>query len=63
VGYIPGCLIGNAEVSLQLAGRDPFLGITHQRDGGKPLAEWQMGIVKQSAGQRTELELAGHALK
>ncbi len=48
---------------LQLAGRDAFLGIAHQRDGSKPLAQRQVGIVKQGPGQRAELELARGTLK
>jgi hypothetical protein len=48
---------------LQLAGRDTLLGIAHQRNGRKPLAQRQVGIVKQGPGQRAELELAGGTLK
>lgn len=48
---------------LQLAGRDAFLGIAHQRDGSEPLGQRQVGIMKQGPGQRTELELARGTLK
>ena len=44
---------------LELAGRDAFLGIAHQRDGREPFAQWQVGIMEQGSRQRTELELAG----
>src|SRR6478609_4846767 len=50
-------------MALELAGRYAFLGIAHQRDGSKPFAQRQVGIVKQCTGQRTELEPAGGALK
>jgi len=48
---------------LQLAGRDAFLGIAHQRNGSEPLGQWQVGIMKQGSGQRAELELARGTLK
>jgi hypothetical protein len=50
-------------MALKLVGRYAFLGVAHQRDGRKPLAQGQMGIVKQGTGQRAELKPAGGALK
>ena len=50
-------------MAAELAGRNAFLGIAHQRDGGEPFGQRQVRIVEQSAGRGTELEFAGSALK
>ena len=50
-------------MALELVGRYALLGVAHQRDGRKPLAQGQMGVVKQGTGQRAELKPAGGALK
>ncbi len=63
VGHIPGSLISHVDMALKLVGRYAFLGVAHQRYGRKPLAQWQMGIMKQGTGQRAELKPAGGALK
>ena len=46
VGEIPGCTIGSdAELPMELTGRDTFLGFAHEINRQKPLAKRQVGIV------------------
>src|SRR5919106_1414632 len=51
---VPSSLVGNSQSAVYLVCRDTFLGLSHQQHGHKPLAEGQLGILKNSTSESSE---------
>lgn len=55
---IPSGFVAHAQRALELASRHTFLGLAHQIDGHKPLAQWQVRIVEDGTSGNAELPVA-----
>ena len=55
MAQIPSRLVAGSKKPLDLVGRDSLPGLAHEVDGGKPLAERQVGIVHDGAGGHAEM--------
>ncbi len=62
VAQIPGSLVGDVQLPLELIGADALTGIAHEVDGDEPLAERQVGVVHDRARGHAELVAAAPAL-
>lgn len=63
VREVPRRLVRHVEHSLELIGRDAFLGLPHEVDRQKPLPQRQVGVVEDRAGGDAELVAAGVAIE
>jgi len=46
----PGCVVGNAQLLMQLHCRDVFLGLRQQKNRLKPDCQWQFAGFKDGVG-------------
>lgn len=60
---VPSGFVGDAQHSLELIARDPFLALTDHVDGQKPLPERQLGIVEDRLDTHRELVATSVAIE